>query len=183
MCSKLPIHNTALLCQLDKFFQEFHKKKEVFLEFRAGKRTTEESRSLQSQKIQVRQEKISEFTKTRKVLELQKYKNCIKVLVRKALCNGSHFNFPKMHILKQFWKQIELFGYLEMWSTELGELLYQSFVKNLYQRSNKCRDYTLQILNETLKGNTFIIRQSNIDHAQRHLDISIAISDPVPTLP
>lgn len=182
MCSKLPIHNTASLCQMDEFLQEFHKKKEVFLEFRAGKRTTEESRSLRSQRVQARQEKISGFTKTRKVLELQKYNDRTEVLVREALCNGSHFNFPKLHMLKHFREQIELFGCLEMWSTELGELLHRSLVKDPYQRSNKCGDYTLQILNETLKDDAFIMRQMNIDHAQRHLDMSIAIPDPVPTL-
>ena len=54
-----------------------------------------------------------------------------------------------------------------MWSTKLGELFHQTLVKNLYRRSNKCGDYILQILNEILKDNTFIMRKMNINHLQK----------------
>lgn len=162
MCSQLPIHNTASLCLMDKFLQEFHEKKEVFLEFRAGKWTTEETRPLRSHRVQARQEKIFGSTKTCQVIEIQKYNDRTDILVHRALCRGSHFNFPKLNMLKHFRGQVELFGCLEMWSTELGELLDRSLVKDPYQRSNKCGDYTLQILNETLKDDAFVMRQMNI---------------------
>lgn len=82
------------------------------------------------------------------------------------LRDGAHFNFPKLHMLMHFRSQIERFGCLEMWSTELGESLHQTLVKDPYRRSNKCGDYILQILNETLKDDAFVMRKMNIDHAR-----------------
>lgn len=83
-----------------------------------------------------------------------------------VLRDGAHFNFPKLHMLTHFRSQIERFGCLEMWATKLGELLHRALVKDPYKRSNKCGDYTLQILNETLKDAAFVMRKMNIDHAR-----------------
>lgn len=94
------------------------------------------------------------------------------------LRDGAHFNFPKLHMLTHFRSQIERFGCLEMWSTELGESLHRTLVKDPYRRLNKCGDYILQILNETLKDDAFVMRKMNIDYARnasKDLDYSTSL--------
>lgn len=167
MCCKLDVQTTLSLEMMDIFLNKFHEGKEIFLEFRAGKRVAEEAKLQNSERIRARTKHLAQFSKANGVTESQKYNNKTQKQAEKVLRDGAHFNFPKLHMLTHFRSQIERFGCLEMWSTELGESLHRTLVKDPYRRSNKCGDYTLQILNETLKDDAFVMRKMNIDHVQK----------------
>lgn len=167
MCCKLDVQTTLSLEMMDIFLNKFHEGKEIFLEFRAGKRVAEEAKLQNSERIRARTEHLAQFSKGNGVTESQKYNNKTQEQAEKVLRDGAHFNFPKLHMLTHFCSEIERFGCLEMWSTELGESLHRTLVKDPYRRSNKCGDYTLQILNETLKDDAFVMRKMNIDHVQK----------------
>lgn len=160
---------------MDLFLQKFHQGKEIFLEFRAGKRVTEEAKFQNSEKIRAHTEYLAQFSKAHEGTESQRYNHETQEQSEKVLRDGAHFNFPKLHMLTHFRSQIERFGCLEMWSTELGESLHRTLVKDSYRRLNKCGDYILQILNKTLKDDAFVMRKMNIDYvrnASKDLDYS-----------
>ncbi len=136
---------------MDLFLQKFHEGKEIFLEFCAGKQITKEAKFQNSERICARTKHLAQFSKGHEGTESWRYNHEIQEQTEKVLRDGAHFNFPKLHMLTHFRSQIERFGCLEMWSTELEESLHQTLVKDPYRRSNKCEDYILQILNETLK--------------------------------
>ena len=74
---------------------------------------------------------------------------------------SSHFNFPKIHMLLHFHRQIERFGHLRQWDSNTGELTHKEQIKDGYKHSNKTGDYNLQILNYYLKKDAFAMRELN----------------------
>jgi len=48
----------------------------------------------------------------------------------------NHFNFIKMHYMTHFASRVWRFGFILMYSTEIGELAYKDQIKDGYRRSN-----------------------------------------------
>ncbi|KAF8435256.1 hypothetical protein BGX38DRAFT_1072558, partial [Terfezia claveryi] len=49
---------------------------------------------------------------------------------------GSHYNFPKIHLISHYAEQIPKFGTLGQYSTEISETMHKAF-KDAYRRSNR----------------------------------------------
>ncbi|KAF8451279.1 hypothetical protein BGX38DRAFT_1091927, partial [Terfezia claveryi] len=49
---------------------------------------------------------------------------------------GSHYNFPKIHLISHYAEQIPKFGTLGQYSTEISETMHKAF-KDTYCRSNR----------------------------------------------
>ncbi|KAF8241190.1 hypothetical protein K440DRAFT_526210, partial [Wilcoxina mikolae CBS 423.85] len=50
---------------------------------------------------------------------------------------GSDFKFPKIHLMQHFREQIQRYGLLKQWSTEIGESSHQTQIKVGFNASNK----------------------------------------------
>lgn len=114
MCCQLDVQTTLSLDMMDLFLQKFHEGKEIFLEFRAGKRVTEEAKLQNSERIRARTEHLAQFSKAHEGTESQKYNHETQEQAEKVLRDGAHFNFLKLHMLTHSRSQIERFGCLEM---------------------------------------------------------------------
>ena len=73
---------------------------------------------------------------------------------------GSHYNFPKMHIMIHYCDQIEQYRQLPQYSIEVGQA-YHRPLKDIYRRTNHI-DATPQILKTYARDHAFAMRDLNV---------------------
>ena len=83
--------------------------------------------------------------------------------------DGSDFNFPKIHLMQHFREQIQRFGCLKQWSTEIGESSHKRQIKDGFNASNKTGDYYGQMINFYLRCDAFSVRKVNREARNRKL--------------
>ena len=104
--------------------KKFHKTKDVFLHFRADKKTkraaTAAHTSLLNEQTQesVQGLTVSEKAKARQDNTLQR-----RDLVDEILREGAHYNFPKIYLISHFAEQIPKFGSLPQYSKDITEYI------------------------------------------------------------
>lgn len=81
------------------------------------------------------------------------------------LDHGACWKIPKLHLLSHFIETIEKFGYLQQYSSEIGETLHKG-IKEAYRHSNK-RDETKQILQFHTRRFAIRMRELNLLHLAR----------------
>jgi hypothetical protein len=82
-----------------------------------------------------------------------------------TLENGGHFNFPKMHALRDFVPQNERFGSLLGFDSSLAEVSHKFSIKNGYNASIRNATYPEQILNYNARNEQMATRDWNISAA------------------
>jgi hypothetical protein len=121
-------HTMSTLNYLESYLEDFHKHKDIFLEFRVYKRTVKDARNrtkaLNASGSQSAQRSLEEIREIRE---------------------RSNFNFIKLHILSHNRKHVERFGSIPQYSTDISELAHVRQIKEAYGASNKV-DAAMQIL-------------------------------------
>jgi hypothetical protein len=121
-------HIIGTLNYMESYFEDFHKHKDIFLEFRAYKSTVKDARNrtkaLSGSGSQSAQRGLEEIREIRE---------------------RSHFNFIKLHVLTHYREHVERFGSIPQYSTNISELAHVLQVKEAYRASNKV-DAATQIL-------------------------------------
>lgn len=135
-------HTRETLEYLQGYLEEFHKHKDVFLEFRAYKRTKKDAKD----RTRALEGPVSLERGLEELEEIRK---------------GSHFNFIKMHLLSHFRDHVERFGNIPMFSTDVSELAHKQQIKKAYAASNKV-DATVQILDFHSRRMAMEIRVLNL---------------------
>ncbi|KAI5849422.1 hypothetical protein DFP73DRAFT_591677 [Morchella snyderi] len=92
------------------YLEEFHTHKDVFLEFRAHKRTKKDAKD----RTRALEGPVSLERGLEELEEIRK---------------GSHFNFIKMHLLSHFRDHVERFGNIPMFSTDVRDLVHKQQIK------------------------------------------------------
>jgi hypothetical protein len=80
--------------------------------------------------------------------------------VGEILREGSHYNFPKIHLISHYAEQITKFGALGQFSTDVCEAMHKRF-KDAYRCSNKVES-TMQILKTYTRDHTFAMKDMTI---------------------
>ena len=150
-------HKSETVSYMQKYLRGFHKTKDVFLCFRAGKKAKKAA-------VMVHKVLLGEQTQTSDqglaVLEKAKVREANTLerqeLVETILKDGSYFNFPKLHLLTHYVEQIPRFGALTQYSTDITESMHKGF-KDAYRRSNKV-ELMDQILTTYTRDHTFVIK-------------------------
>ena len=143
-CSHIP----QTIVYVKKYLQEFLQFVHIFREFRATKVDREEATKAAKELAegQARQATIEQYF-TRTAMERGKLSSVARQerqqLVHDILQQGT-CNFPKLHLLTHYGVQIQDFGRLPQYSTEITEALHEP-LKDAYRRSNRV-DATQQIL-------------------------------------
>ena len=144
-----------------KYLQGFHETKDVFLRFRADKKTKRAAaashKSLLNEQTQefVQGLTVSKKAKARQYNTLQR-----RDLVDEILREGVHYNFLKIHLISYFAEQIRKFGRLPQYSTDITEYMHKAF-KDAYRRSNKV-DSLSQIVTTYTRDHTFAMKDLTI---------------------
>jgi len=129
--------NLFLLIYMEDYLDQFHKLKDIFLEFRVTKRTQDK---VDKQRNEIRRERTLVIERVAPSLRRRMRDDnredesdlCLD-LVR----GESHFNFIKMHLLSHFCDHIRQFGNIPMYSTEIRELAHKTQIKDRWRQSNK----------------------------------------------
>jgi len=75
--------------------------------------------------------------------------------------DGGDFNFPKIHQMLYFRKQIQRYGCLRQWSTETGGSSHRTQIKIPYNKSNRSGNFYTQILKHYLRSDAFAVWRLN----------------------
>lgn len=111
-------HTMSTLDYIESYLEDFHKHKDIFLEFRAYKKTLKDARD--------RTKAVSGFQSTqRSSEEIQEIQE------------RSHFNFIKLHVVMHYREHVERLGSIPQYSTDVSELAHVQQVKETYRASNK----------------------------------------------
>lgn len=158
-------HDDDTLNLMEDALRRFHNTKGVFLQFRAGKRLAVEAKEKRAELCKERDAELrANFSKTtaHKQRIRETWKTIIEAEMAEYIEEGSDFNFPKIHLMQHFCNQIQRFGSLKQWSTEIGESSHKRQIKDGFNASNKTGDYYTQVINFYLRCDAFTMRKANL---------------------
>jgi len=165
-------HTSDTIAYMEDYLDQFHKRKDIFLEFRVTKRTQDK---VDKQRKEIRRqralviERVAPFLRGRMRDDNRQEENdlCLD-LVR----GESHFDFIKMHRLSHFCDHIRQFGNIPMYSTEIGELAHKTQIKDGWRQSNK-NDAARQMVHSYGRQHAIRMRLLNLQSLKcRDADLS-----------
>jgi len=150
---------------MQEYLQQFHKTKDVFLRYRAGKvakpKADMVSKELTAQTTACRvEDKANGHTAAQKARTLVEDREECTYLVNQALIEDSYFNFPKIHLLMHWSDQISQYGSLPQFSMEIFEVSHKP-LKEAYDRSNHI-DSIPQIIQEYGRVHSIAVKELEI---------------------
>lgn len=153
-------HNTETIKHLPIYLKSFHEHKNVFLEYRIGKKGKNKVEAAVGKAEAAAGAADEDAEGIRWIADGQR---------QTTLEKEAHFNFPKMHPLLHYAEQIEEFGQLVQYSTEVSKSIHGAF-KDAYMRSNK-NNALVQVLNTYIRQHIFDMHEQNIKawHLDRDL--------------
>ena len=137
MMAQYRSHTSDTIAYMEDYLDQFHKLKDIFLEFRVTKRTQDK---VDKQRKEIRRQR---------ALVIERVAPSLRRPMRNdnrqeendhgldLLRSESHFNFIKMHLLRHFCDHLRQFGNIPMYSTEIGELAHKTQIKDGWRQSNK----------------------------------------------
>ena len=158
-------HNADTLNLMEDALRRFHRTKGVFLQYRAGKRLAAEARG---RRIELCAEHDAELkaNQNQSAAHQQWLRETWRMIIESEMAQcieeGSDFNFPKIHLMQHFQEQVQQFGSLKQWSTEIGEASHKKQIKDGFNSSNKTGDYYTQLINFYLRCDAFTVRRANL---------------------
>ncbi len=159
-------HDNETLNLMDNALRRFHDSKDVFLQFRAGKKLTAEGKAMRKELCEERDAELT-ANNLKSATVRQRIRNSWKDILLDEMQTyaeeGSDFNFPKIHLMMHFREQIQRYGSLRQWSTEIGESSQKNQIKDGFNASNKTGDYYTQMINYYLRCDAFAVRKMNRD--------------------
>lgn len=157
-------HDEETLDLMDNALCCFHDTKGVFQQFRAGKRLTAEANKRRKELCAERDTELEAHKGKSAAFRhriQETWKSIIESEMAEYIEDGSDFNFPKIHLMQHFREQIQRFGCLKQWSTEIGESSHKRQIKDGFNASNKTGDYYSQMINFYLRCDAFTVRRVN----------------------
>jgi len=162
MMAQYRSHTSDTIAYMEDYQDQFHKLKDISLEFRVTKHTQDK---VDKQRKEIRRqralviERVASSLRCRICDDNRQDENDLFLdLVR----GDSHFNFIKMHLLSPFCDHIRQFGNIPMYSTEIGELAHKTQIKHRWRQSNK-NDEARQILHSYGRQHAIRMRLLNLE--------------------
>jgi len=155
-------HTSDTIAYMEDYLDQFHKLKDIFLEFRVTKRTQDkvnkQRKEIRSQRALVIERVARSLRRRMRDDNRQEENDLCLDLVR----GKSHFNFIKMHLLSNFCDHKRQFGNIPIYSTEIGELAHKTQIKDGWRQSNK-NDAARQIVHSYRGQHAIRMRLLNLE--------------------
>lgn len=165
-------HDEETLDLMENALRCFHDSKSVFKQFRASKKLTAEANKRRQELCAERDAEL-EANRSKSAAFRQRIQETWRTIIESEMAeyieDGSDFNFPKIHLMQHFCQQIQRFGCLKQWSTEIGESSHKRQIKDGFNASNKTGDYYGQMINFYLRCDAFSVRKVNREARNRKL--------------
>lgn len=163
-------HDEETLDLMENALRRFHDYKDVFRQFRAGKRLTAEAKHKRKELCDERDAELEE-SKYKSSAARERIRDAWKAIIADEMARyveeGSDFNFPKIHLMMHFRENIQRYGSLKQWSTEIGESSHKKQIKDGFNASNKTGDYYTQMIEYYLRSDAFAVRKANLEASNR----------------
>ena len=172
MMAQYRSHTPDTIAYMEDYLDQFHRMKDIFLEFRVTKRTQakvdKQRKEIRHQRALIR-ERVAPSQRRRMSDDDRDQEDEL----RMDMIHGeSHFNFIKMHLLSHFCDHIRQFGNIPMYSTEIGELAHKMQIKDGWRQSNK-NDAARQIVHSYGRQHAIRMRLLNLESLKcRDADLS-----------
>jgi len=146
---------------MEEYLDQFHRMKDIFLEFRVTK-CTQAKVYKQQKEIRRPRALMRERVATSQRRRMRDDDRDEEDELRIDMIHGeSHFNFIKMHLLSHFCDHIRQFGNIPMYSTEIGELAHKTQIKEGWRQSNQ-NDAAHQIVHSYGRQHAIQMRVLNL---------------------
>ena len=156
-------HDGDTLNLMEDSLRRFHHTKGVFLQYRAGKRLAAEAKERRTA-LCAEQDTELYANRNKSAAHRQRIRDMWKTVIESEMAEfveeGSDFNFPKIHLMQHFREQVQRYGSLKQWSTEIGESSHKRQIKDGFNASNKTGDYYTQLINFYLRSDAFVVRKA-----------------------
>jgi len=137
MMAQYRSHTPDTIVYMEDYLDQFHRMKDIILEFRVTKRTQakvdKQRKEIRGQRAVIR-ERVAQSQWRRMRDDDRDEEDELRMYM---IHGESHFNFIKIHLLSHFCDQIRQFGNIPMYSTESGELAHKTQIKEGWGQSNK----------------------------------------------
>jgi len=167
LLSQYRSHTDSTTRYMEEYLQQFHKTKDMFLRYRAGK-VAKAKADMVSKKLNAEttarrcEEKANGRMASQKARGLVKDREECTSLVNQTLVEDLHFNFPKICLLMHWSNQISQYGSsLLQFSTEICEALHKA-LKEAYRRSNHI-DCIPQIIQGYSRAHSIAVKELEIE--------------------
>ena len=181
--SQYESHSEETLSLMHNALRSFRRSKDVFRQFRAGKKVTQEGKARQKELNAQRDEELKSMkhgSATQRERKRKEWNDFINHELIEHLEEGGDFNFPKIHQMLHFQEQIERYGCLKQWSAETGESFHRVQIKDGYNSSNRAGDFFSQIIEHYLRIDAFAVRKLNCSVALAEDDVRIGKQIDIP---
>jgi len=115
---------------MEEYTTQFHKTKDIFLEFGISKRTQEKADELREELRRQRAQMREPVPPAQRCWILDDNREEENDQHMELIHSESNFNFVKMHLISQFRDHIYMFDKIFMYSTEYGELAHKEQMKD-----------------------------------------------------
>jgi len=137
MMAQYRSHTADTIAYMEGCLDQFHRMKDLFLEFRVTKRTRAKV-DKQRKEIRCQTALIGEGVATSQWCRMRDDDRDEEDELCLDMFHGeSHFNFIEMYLLSHFCDHVRQFGNIPMYSTEIGELAHKTQIKEGWRQSNK----------------------------------------------
>jgi len=160
MMAQYRSHTPDTIAYMEDYLDQFHRMKDICLEFRVTKRT---QAKVDKQRKEIRRQRalIRERVAPSQQRRMRDDDRDEEDELRMDMIHGeSHSNFIKIHLLSYFCDHIRQFGNIPMYSTEIGELAHKTHIKEGWRQSNK-NDAARQIVHSYGRQHAIRIRVLN----------------------
>jgi len=161
MMAQYRSHTPDTIAYLKDYLDQFHRRKDIFLEFRVTKRTQakvdKQRKEIRRQRALIRERVVP--SQGRRMRDDDRDEE--DELRIDMIYGESHFNFIKMHLLSHFCDHIHWFGNIPMYSTEIGGLAHKTQIKEGWRQSNT-NDAARQIVHIYGRQHAIRIRLLNL---------------------
>jgi len=162
--SQYDSHDEQTLGLMSTALRNFHHFKDVFRQFRASKRVTQEDKAHRKELITESDDELKSMkfkTAAHRECQYKSWNEFINAEMVEHYADGGNFNFPKIYQMLHFREQIQHYGCLKQWSMETGESSHCMQIKIPYNKSNRSGDIYMQILEHYLRSNAFYVWRLN----------------------
>lgn len=152
-------HIAEILRYMEEYLQEFHRVKNIFLEFQPYKRTKKEVKN----RIKALQTNYDSMANGRGWWKFNEgfQSHSQSAVEIEELRDTSYFNFINLHLFTHFRKHVERFGIIPLISTVVSELAHWEQIKECSRSFNKV-DAMQQILEIGTRQLIFQLRLLNL---------------------
>jgi len=185
MYARYKSHDDATLSYMEVAVHRFHTFKDVFLLGQAGKKAKAKANALRTELV--KKQKVDEVTNaeswtlSKKRHEMNPWRDYISHQIDVSKELDANFNFPKIHLMSDWVKQIRRYGALQQYSAERHEQAHKTNLKDGWNASNYNINYLPQVVTFQRRILCFEIRELNLQALAQHQENSAAACNVLPS--